>query len=260
MPALRIASPCSASWADMPGDEKVRHCTQCELDVYNFSAMTPREINQIVSARTGRLCARFYQRPDRTMLTQNCPAGIRTGVLRGSAIAAAALAALVTIAPAKARAVPPQSSSTSLQMQSAHEGFALQVLDPVGAAIPGATVSLVNTKTGEHFGLSTDAKGELALPDLPPGSYELTVSASGFSTSIAKGLTMPGRATVTLQLGALMGEVVILTGPGAEPAPSSSEYPTALVEPRSANPDIPLKPSDHRNALQRFFSKLHRVF
>jgi hypothetical protein len=260
MPALRIATPCSASWADMPGDEKVRHCPQCELDVYNFSAMTPEEINQIVSARTGRLCARFHRRPDGTMLTQNCPAGIRTGVLRGSAIAAATLAALVTIAPAKAGAVPPQSSSTSLQMQSAHEGFALRVLDAVGAAISGATVSLVNTNTSEHFSLTTDAKGELALPDLPPGSYNLTITASGFSTDIWKGLTLPGRVAVTLQVSALMGEVVLVAGKGPGTEPTSSEYSTALVEPSIANPDIPSKPSDHRNALQRFFSKLHRVF
>jgi hypothetical protein len=258
MLALRIAAPCSASWADMPGNEKVRHCLQCELDVYNFSAMTPREINQIVSARKGRLCARFYQRPDGTMLTENCPAGTRTRVLRGSTIAAAALAALVTIAPAKASAVPPQSRSSSLQMQSAHEGFALEVLDPVDAAISGATVSLVNTKTGEHFGLTTNAKGELALPDLPPGSYELTVTASGFSTFVGKGLTLPGRAAVTLQLGALMGEVVLVTGTDFQQ--TSSEIPAALVESRNANTNVPLKPSDHRNALQRSFSKLHRVF
>jgi hypothetical protein len=260
MHALRIASPCSANWADMPGNDKIRHCAQCQLDVYNFSAMTPLEINQIVAARTGRLCARFYQRPDGTMLTENCPAGIRTGALRGSTIAAAALAALVSIAPTNVGAVPTQAGSSSPQMQSTQRGLTLEVRDPSGAALPKAAVSLVNAKTGQHWDSLTDSNGGLALLDLPEGSYVLTVTASGFSTFIEKGLTLPSRVAVTLQLGALMGEVVILTGPGAEPAPSSSEYPTALVEPRSANPDIPLKPPDHRSALQKFFSKLHRVF
>jgi hypothetical protein len=51
---------------------------------------------------------------------------------------------------------------------------------------------------------------------------------------------------------------VIVTGTGAEP--TSSEIPVALVEPQSPNPDAPLRPSDHRNALQKFFSKLHRLF
>jgi hypothetical protein len=258
MPALRIANPCSANWADMLGTDKVRHCPQCELDVYNFSAMTPLEINEIVAARTGRLCARFYQRPDGTMLTENCPVGSHSGILRASHIAAAALAALVTIAPAKTNTAPPQNGASSMQMQSALQGLTLQVRDASGAAISRASVSLVNAKTGQHWDLTTGLDGGLALPDLPAGSYELTVTATAFSSFVEKNLTVPGRAAITLQIGALMGDVVVVTGPGAEP--SSSEIPTALVEPRSANPDVPLKPSDHRNALQRFLSKLHRVF
>jgi hypothetical protein len=260
MSALRIATPCLANWADMSGNDRVRHCPQCRLDVYNFSEMTPLEINQIVAARTGRLCARFYQRPDGKMLTEDCPDGIPARVQRTARIAAAALAALVTIAPAKTSAAPPQNGASSIQMQSALEGLTLQVRDPSGAVLPSATVALVNAKTGQHWNLTTDSNGGLVSPDLPAGSYNLAVAATGFSSFVEKNLTVPGRATVTLQLGALMGEVVILTGPGAEPEPSSSEYPTALVELRSANQDTPLKPSDHRNALQRFLSKLHRVF
>lgn len=258
MHALRIASPCSANWADMPGNDKIRHCSQCQLDVYNFSAMTELEINQIVAARTGRLCARFFQRSDGTMLTENCPTGIRTGVLRGSTIAAVALAALVTIAPTNTGAVPTQAGSSSGQMLSAHQGLVLQVRDPSGAVLPGAAVSILNAKTGQHWDLTTDSNGGLALLDLPEGSYELTVTASGFSSFVEKNLTVPGRVAITLQIGALMGEVVIVTGVGTEP--TSSETPAALVEPLSANPDVPLKPSDHRNALQKFFAKLHRAF
>jgi hypothetical protein len=258
MPALRIANPCSANWADMQGTDKVRHCPQCELDVYNFSAMTPLEINEIVAARTGRLCARFYQRPDGTMLTENCPVSSHGGILKASHIAAAALAALVTIAPAKASAAPPQNGASSMQMQSVLQGLTLQVRDASGATISRASVSLVNAKTGQHWDLTTGLDGGLALPDLPAGSYELTVTATAFSSFVEKNLTVPGRAAITLQIGALMGDVVVVTGPGTEP--SSSEIPAALLEPRSANPDVSLKPSDHRNALQRFFSKLHRVF
>jgi len=256
MPALRIANPCSANWADMPGTDKVRHCPRCDLDVYNFSAMTQLEINQIVAARTGRLCARFYQRPDGTMLTENCPAGIRTGVLRGSTMAAAALVALVTIAPANADPLTAQVGSSSLQIQATQQGLALEVRDASGAVIPGAAVSLVNSETGQHFDLTTDAKGKVTLPDLAAGSYELAITASGFSTFREKNLTAPGQAAVTLQVGALMGEVVEIAGI----EPSSSEISKALLEPSNSQLSSPSKTPDHRNALQRFFSKLRRLF
>jgi hypothetical protein len=256
MSAFRIGTPCTASWADMQGNDKVRHCPQCQLDVYNFSEMTPLEINQIIAARTGRLCARFYQRPDGTMLTEDCHAGFPVTPLCGARIAAAALAALVTIAPANARAVPPQSDLPSLQMQSPQQGLKLEVLDPSGAVLPGASVSLLNETTGQHFDLTTDAKGTLTLPDLPPGFYELVVAASGFSTFRENHLTVPGQAAVTLQLVALMGEVVSIEGI----QPSSSEISAALTESSTSLTEAPQKTSDHRNALQRFFLKLRRIF
>jgi hypothetical protein len=259
MPALRIATPCSANWADMPGTDKVRHCSQCQLDVYNFSVMTPLEVNQIVAARTGRLCARFYQRADGTMLTENCPVGFRGGILKTSHIAAAALAAFVTITPAITSAAPPQSASSSIQTQSSQQGLTLQVRDISGAVIPGTSVSLLNTKSRERWELTTDSNGELALLDLPPGSYDVVITHAGFSSAVEKNLTVPGHASITLQIGALMGEVVMV-GTGGRLDPISSEIPATLVEPPTVNTDVQLKPSDHRNALQRFFSKLHRVF
>ena len=38
---LRVASPCSADWDRMQGNERVRYCPQCKLNVYNFAAMVP---------------------------------------------------------------------------------------------------------------------------------------------------------------------------------------------------------------------------
>lgn len=37
---LRIAVPCEADWETMAGDARVRHCTLCNLNVYNFAEMT----------------------------------------------------------------------------------------------------------------------------------------------------------------------------------------------------------------------------
>ena len=74
---VRIASPCTARWEDMTGDEKRRHCAQCNLDVFNFSAMTAPEAAALAErAREGRVCARFYRRADGTMLLADCPVGL----------------------------------------------------------------------------------------------------------------------------------------------------------------------------------------
>src|SRR5262245_30602687 len=36
---LRIASPCSADWDEMTGDDRVRFCGRCRKNVYNLSEM-----------------------------------------------------------------------------------------------------------------------------------------------------------------------------------------------------------------------------
>src|SRR5436190_23145554 len=73
---VRVAAPCSASWNSMKGDERVRSCSQCKLNVYNLSEMHPKEARALVESHEGRLCVRFYQRKDGTIITRNCPAGL----------------------------------------------------------------------------------------------------------------------------------------------------------------------------------------
>lgn len=96
---IRIAAPCSADWDDMAGDERVRFCGKCEKNVYNISEMTRAEAEALVTAKEGRLCVRLYQRQDGTVLTTDCPVGVRRQRLRARVWAAvsgaAASAALV---------------------------------------------------------------------------------------------------------------------------------------------------------------------
>jgi len=61
----------------MLGDDKVRHCSLCAMNVHNLSAMTREEAEEFVRARQqGRTCIRFYQRSDGTILTRDCPRGL----------------------------------------------------------------------------------------------------------------------------------------------------------------------------------------
>jgi hypothetical protein len=56
---LRVDAPCDADWDAMRGDERVRFCGQCETNVYDLSAMPPREAEALVRAKQGRMCVRF---------------------------------------------------------------------------------------------------------------------------------------------------------------------------------------------------------
>src|SRR5258706_13383034 len=93
--SLRVASPCSVGWETMTGDERTRHCQLCSLNVYNVSALATAEIENLILTHEGRLCIRMYRRADGTVLTKDCPVGLRAIQRRATRFAGAALAAIL---------------------------------------------------------------------------------------------------------------------------------------------------------------------
>jgi hypothetical protein len=93
---VKIASPCSADWEHMLGNERRRLCAQCELNVYNLSGMTGREAEEFLNQTEGQLCVRFYRRADGTILTQDCPAGLRALKRRLSRLRTAAISSALS--------------------------------------------------------------------------------------------------------------------------------------------------------------------
>jgi hypothetical protein len=76
LPNIRVASPCTADWNQMTGDDRVRHCGTCDKDVFNLSAMTREDAEALVLEKAGDLCARYYQRKDGTILLADCTVGV----------------------------------------------------------------------------------------------------------------------------------------------------------------------------------------
>ena len=93
---VRVASPCKADWAQMIGTERVRFCGQCNLNVYNLSSMTKIQAESLIADTEGRLCVRFYRRTDGSILTRDCPVGLRAIRRRLSYLAKAASAAVLS--------------------------------------------------------------------------------------------------------------------------------------------------------------------
>lgn len=91
---IRVATPCTADWNQMVGDERVRACSLCNKNVYNLSSMTRAEAEAAILEREGRLCVRYYQRADGTILLRDCEIGVKRRRRRKViAVAAASLLA-----------------------------------------------------------------------------------------------------------------------------------------------------------------------
>ena len=74
---IRVASPCNMDWEQMIGNDRSRFCGQCNLNVYNLSGMTSAQAEHLISNNEGNLCIRYFRRADGSVLTQDCPVGLR---------------------------------------------------------------------------------------------------------------------------------------------------------------------------------------
>ncbi len=132
LPNLKIATPCSADWAAMSGDERVRACGSCNKNVYNISTLTREEVEALIIEKEGSLCVRYFQRHDGTILLKDCSIGIgqkrkrrliaagAVALLGGGVFSAIKLSkqtpatsAAIDDSPTEERIVPPHSQDTA---------------------------------------------------------------------------------------------------------------------------------------------------
>jgi outer membrane receptor protein involved in Fe transport len=103
------------------------------------------------------------------------------------------------------------------------------VQDSSGAMLPGVTVIITHQGTTLRRETVSDARGEFALPALPPGMYTVRIELSGFRTYENKGLALSAgqtvRQTFPLEVGALAETVTV-----AESAPLIETATTAQVQ------------------------------
>ncbi len=107
--------------------------------------------------------------------------------------------------------------SISVRAQSGQ--FSGQVTDPQGAAVPGATIELLNRDTFVKLTAQTDQSGNYVVPYLLAGRYQISVQAPGFSLSTSNDLTLgAGQAfvfNVQLTVGSSSTKVEVQSAGGA---------------------------------------------
>ncbi len=73
-------------------------------------------------------------------------------------------------------------ASLPLSAQTAASGTLAGVVnDPSGAVIPGATIVVINKGSGTKYDTTSTSSGRYVFTALPPGTYDVTVNAPGFS-------------------------------------------------------------------------------
>lgn len=101
---VHSASPCRARWARMTGDERVRVCGGCKLNVYELAELSTDEARALVEKHEGKTVVRYWARSDGSVLTRDCPAGVRARtVRRAAAIVGLIVLAIVSTAAVKLR-------------------------------------------------------------------------------------------------------------------------------------------------------------
>lgn len=87
------------------------------------------------------------------------------------------------------------------------------ITDASGSVVAGATVTLTSADTGAMRTALTNQEGAYRIESLLPGNYNLSASATGFETTVQKGLAVPGTTIVTasivLKVGSTSDKVVV---------------------------------------------------
>lgn len=244
---MRIASPCEVGWDHMTGDDQARFCNQCNLHVYNISEMTEPQVKSLVASTEGRICARLYRRADGTVLTKDCPVGLRALKRRVARIAGAALtmllsvSSIITVVGGQTRSKKDKicSRETLLKIKRTptkgeQVNFTGIVLDPNGAVIPAANITLINEQTKDKLSATTTSEGEFGFTALAPGSYNLEVKAANFNSyKLTNLLINPNEATrvdVTLQVnGETVTVGILVESPGIESSNGTTVFSGEMI-------------------------------
>lgn len=112
------------------------------------------------------------------------------------------------------------------------------VLDPNGAAIPGANVKLNNKETGQTLTTQTTGTGSFSYPNVLPGGYQITIEAAGFQSvtqDVTVALNQESAVNAILQVGGGIGETVNVTAASealvqTESSQLATSFQTKLVE------------------------------
>ncbi len=100
--------------------------------------------------------------------------------------------------------------------QSVTSRLAGTVKDPQGAVIAGAEVAVRNLSNGQSFAATADVRGEWVLPQVPVGTYRVSISHAGFRTKVIDDVVtnagVPATVNASLEVGTVAESVEVSAG------------------------------------------------
>jgi hypothetical protein len=199
--------------------------------VHDLSKITRKDIAKLVVGSKGKLCVRYYRRPDGLVQTAASAEPLTQIKRRLSRIAAGVFTASLSLA-ASAAAQSPQPSGRNVaaisepagakekerQKVSGGQSATLSgiVADSAKAVVPGAEVVLINEESGQQQQLTSNGEGAFQFQGVKTGSYTLKIEAPGFAAYMQENINIRNgaeeRVDATLEVGGIImgGAVVIM--------------------------------------------------
>jgi hypothetical protein len=194
--------------------------------------MTRDEVRALLVSTEGRVCARLYRRADGTVLTRDCPTGLRALRRRASRVATALIAALLSL-PAlafggttcKKPRLKTQGSKVKITTEQVAEARAAVFNGVVlfeDFPLPGVTIELRDEASNcEATAITavTDVNGAFSIAALNDGSYRVEMTLPGLSSARIEHLQLQaGRVTrANVVLRSTTTETIVVGQVGLDP-------------------------------------------
>ncbi len=195
----------------MAGSEGTRFCPSCSRMVHDFSKLTYREASSLLERSPAGLCARIDYDVDGHLLFRN---EMRpNSVKKLLPVSLLSISALTSPAVVYAQARNQEHAQETGKQSTCAVG--VRVVDPAGEPIAHAHVMLAQERVEVVHG-ETDQQGNFAAGPLLPTVATLVVEAPGFARYDDQTLSVNCESKpsvtidVSLRLGSLMGEVVLI--------------------------------------------------
>jgi Carboxypeptidase regulatory-like domain/TonB-dependent Receptor Plug Domain len=141
--------------------------------------------------------------------------------------------------------------ATSIVAQSPNGTINGRVLDPSGAVIVGAEITIVNDATRVQYASKTNGEGIYVVTNLPPGAYRLQVAKLGFNTLIKPDIVLNVQDALAINFTLPIGTVAeTVTVEGGAPLVNTQSATVSTVIDRGFVENLPLNGRSFNTLLQ----------